>query len=128
MVELSPSLIFFAILFSVPLQFYLSPKSTSDVQFYLHRFFVFLYVQTFFRNIFHFLRFVEQLFDVYRHYVSDLFWGQDFENEPFDDAVVNGIIEMAEEMVDEDTLKDKNEIRDLFGGFFKSQILYILGT
>ncbi|KAF7637712.1 hypothetical protein Mgra_00002971 [Meloidogyne graminicola] len=37
MVEFLPTLIFLSILFSVPLQFYLSPKSTSDAQFYLHK-------------------------------------------------------------------------------------------
>jgi len=38
MVELSPTLIFFAILFSVPLQFYFSPRSSSDAKYYLYNY------------------------------------------------------------------------------------------
>ncbi|KAH7710745.1 hemimethylated DNA binding domain-containing protein [Aphelenchoides avenae] len=39
MVELSPTVLFLVILVSVPLQFYLSPRSTSDADFYWRQFY-----------------------------------------------------------------------------------------
>ncbi|KAL3090043.1 hypothetical protein niasHS_006495 [Heterodera schachtii] len=101
MVELSPTLVFVAILFSAPLQFYLSARSTSDAQFYLHEF-------------------VQQVREVYGRYFSAIFGGWDlFEEEDEVEEMGHGKMPNAgeEDTVDEDSLGEKGEVsRDLFGG------------
>lgn len=91
MVELSPTVIFLMILFSVPLQFYLSPKSSSDAKYYV-------------------FRFIEQL----RSYYEAIFPSSEekFGEQPYGEDISS----MLDDTLTDDIVKDKSSISELFGG------------
>ncbi|KAI3421045.1 hypothetical protein GPALN_014672 [Globodera pallida] len=96
MVELSPTLLFAGILFSVPLQFYLSARSTSDAQFYLHEF-------------------VQQLREVYGRYFSPIFGRSSVDENVEEESGQKTLREGGEDTIDESNLREKGESRDVFG-------------
>uniref|UniRef100_A0A915MET9 Hemimethylated DNA-binding domain-containing protein n=1 Tax=Meloidogyne javanica TaxID=6303 RepID=A0A915MET9_MELJA len=94
MVDYLPTLIFLTILFSVPLQFYLSPKSSSDAQYYLHKF-------------------VDEIHQIYSKIIGKFF--------NFSNKKVGEMFEESEqigdekEIIGEETIS-KGEMSGLFGG------------
>uniref|UniRef100_A0A183CGB2 Secreted protein n=1 Tax=Globodera pallida TaxID=36090 RepID=A0A183CGB2_GLOPA len=110
MVELSPTLLFAGILFSVPLQFYLSARSTSDAQFYLHEF-------------------VQQLREVYGRYFSPIFGRSSVDENVEEESGQKTLREGGEDTIDESNLREKGESRDVFGVefclFLSKQIMYL---
>nr|CAD2174958.1 unnamed protein product [Meloidogyne enterolobii] len=92
MVDYLPTLIFLTILFSVPLQFYLSPKSSSDAQYYLHKF-------------------VDEIHQIYSKIIGKFFNFSNKKGEMFEESEQIGD---EKEIIGEETIS-KEEMSGLFG-------------
>uniref|UniRef100_A0A915CPF4 Hemimethylated DNA-binding domain-containing protein n=1 Tax=Ditylenchus dipsaci TaxID=166011 RepID=A0A915CPF4_9BILA len=105
MVELSPTVIFFAILLSVPIQFYLSPRSSSDAKYYVYRF-------------------VDQIKRVYNTFISEAEHYSARSSENTGNGELSSIIdEFGDDTVDENVLKeDKPSISDLLEDLINLEI------
>jgi len=96
MVEWTPTLIFIAILLSVPVQFYLSPQSASDSKYYLYRL-------------------IEEVRELYGRYVPQT--AVEYSGETSSEETDVSDLVDVDEILDEGALKDSRiKGTELFGG------------